>query len=427
MKKSFLTAAAFIAAAALTGCSAGAGAKNVNEKVPEEKQESQKEIDIWTRGSETDAVAELLRQAVSGYSEETGVKVNLQFIAFPDVVTKWNSAFASGTAPDIIDLGIGNIAERVNLGHLIPLDSYYESWEGKDDFIPAMKDLGSYQDKLYGISHRPDPQVFVYRKDLFEEAGLDASRPPKDWNEMLQYAEKLTIKDKDGNVERAGFAMPTKDARVLANSFIHQNGARLVDESANLPLFDQPEALELVQYMNQLHNLSTIFENDNWSENPILKGSAAMGYLPNKNFAQYIKENPDMEDKFGVAACVPNKEPATWCGVWLYGITSQSKDPDLAFDLISYLTSRDVLSKRMEETGIPTPYLSTAEAYIEMDPVLNQAVADAIECGYGNPKVTWSKVYEDTLDEMLEQVFYGVKTPEEALAAAQEKLLKETK
>lgn len=411
----------------LTGCSAGTEAKNVNEKVPEEKQESQKEIDIWTRGSETDAVAELLRQAVSDYSEKSGVKVNLQFIAFPDVVTKWNSAFASGTAPDIIDLGIGNIAERVNLGHLIPLDSYYETWEGKDDFIPAMKALGSYQDHLYGISHRPDPQVFVYRKDMFEEAGLDASRPPKDWSEMHEYAEKLTLKDKDGNVERAGFAMPTKDARVLANSFIHQNGAQLVDEKNNLPLFDKPEALELVQYMDSLHDLSTIFENDNWSENPILKGAAAMGYLPNKNFAQYIKENPDMAGKFGVAACVPNKEPATWCGVWLYGITSQSENPDLAFELISYLTSQEVLTKRMEETGIPTPYLSTADTYIEMDPVLNQAVADAVECGYGNPKVTWSKVYEDTLDEMLEQVFYGVKSPEEALAAAQEKLMKETK
>lgn len=39
---------------------------------------------------------------------------------------------------------------------------------------------------------------------MFREAGLNPDTPPADWDELLEYAEKLTVRDGDA-VTRAGF------------------------------------------------------------------------------------------------------------------------------------------------------------------------------------------------------------------------------
>jgi multiple sugar transport system permease protein len=39
-------------------------------------------------------------------------------------------------------------------------------------------------------------KALMYRKDLFFEAGLDPARPPKDWDELMTYARKMTDPDK---------------------------------------------------------------------------------------------------------------------------------------------------------------------------------------------------------------------------------------
>ena len=417
---------AMIMALATAGCMAGCGetkeAETVETKVAEESAEV---INLWTRGTETDATGPYLLEAVKKYEEETGIKVNVQFIPHDDVETKWNSAFASGTAPDVIDMGIVHIAGRVNLQHIIPLDEYYESWENKDQLIPAMKDLGTYNGKLYAIAHFPDPQIFAYRKDMFKEAGLDESRAPESWDELLEYAQKLTIKDENGEVTRAGIAVPMENTRFLANILIHQNGAVFADEDANLPTMDTPEAVECIEFLDSLQECSGMLASGNWSESPFFKDSAAMAYIPNGVLKNYLKENPDMKENIGMTACVPGKETATWCGVWFYGVTSQSKNPEMAFDLVSYLTSEAVLSSRVEMAGLPSAFRYNEDEYVDLDPEVNQAVMDAIACGYGNPKVSWAPLYEKVLDQLTEEVFYDVKTPEEALKDAQESLLAE--
>lgn len=419
---------AMVMALAVLGTTAGCGGEKDAEELnaKKEKKESEGEVlDLWTRGSETDATGPYLLEAVKKYEEKTGIKVNVQFIAHDDVITKWNSAFASGTAPDVIDMGIVHIAERANLKHIIPLDEYYEKWENKDQLIPAMKELGMYDGKQYAIAHFPDPQIFAYRKDMFEEAGLDPNHAPENWDQLLEYAEKLTVKDKNGNITRGGMAVPTVQARFIANILIHQNDAEFADEKTGLPTLDTPEALETIEFLDNLHEYSTTFENSNWGENPFLKDSAAMVYMPNGVLKNYLKENPDMKDKIGVSACVPEKQSATWCGVWFYGITSQAEDPEKAFDLLSYLTSEEVLESRVEMAGLPSAFTYNEDTYVELDPEINQAVMDAISCGYGNPKVSWSPLYEKALDQLTEEVFYDTKTPEEALKDAQESLMKE--
>ncbi len=421
-KKIALVLSCAMAASLFAACSENTG--NVTSMVNEEEGET-KVIEMWSRGTETDTHGPSLVKALQEFGEQHNVEVKYQFIPHDDAPTKWNAAFASSTAPDVMDIGISHMIERINLKHIVPLDDYMDQWEGKDDIYPAMLDLGTYDDHVYAIAQFPDPQIFVYRKDKFEAAGLDPESPPQNWEQMLEYAEKLTEYDENGNVSFAGFAMPTQAARFVANPMIRQNGALFADEENNQPTMVTPEAIETFEFMDDLYQYTTVYDGNQTDTNPMINDRGAMGYIPNGVISNYLSNNPDMADKFGFAANVPGKESASWCGVWFYTMTSQAEDPELAWELISYLTSTEVMKARVDEAGLPAPFQSVSDYFIEQNPEINTAIMDAVSCGAGNPKVSWSNLYEQELDAALESMFYGEKTAEEALAAAQENLLKE--
>ncbi|MFV0503486.1 MAG: ABC transporter substrate-binding protein [Lachnospirales bacterium] len=404
-----------------TGCSA----KTSSESKAPESSSKEKTLTVWSRGNETDRQSQAFKDAVIQFEEQEGATVDYQIIPHPDVVTKWNSAFASGTAPDVMDVGIVHIVERINLGHIVPLNDFVDTWAGKDDIYPQILDIGTMNENIYAIGHLPDPQVFMYRKDMFAEAGLDPETPPANWDELLEYAEKLTVKDEEGNITRGGIAVPTQSSRFMASILVRQNEGTFADETTGLPTMNSKEGIETLEFMSKLHEYSTIFDNGKSETIPLFLDSAAMGYVANSQLANYLEKNPDMVDKVGIIADVPGKTDAAWCGVWFYSITSQAENPELAWKFINFMTSKEILTDRIASTGLATPFASTAEEFIKLDPVLNEAIIGAIEVGAGNPKVSWAPLYEKALDTAGEEVFYGVKTPEEALNDAQTKLLEE--
>ena len=74
--------------------------------------------------------------------------------------------------------------------------------------MPTAFEVASYNGNKYGIAIGIEASFLLYRKDMFREAGLDPQNPPKNWDELLEYAEKLTVRDGD-TVTRAGFSIPT--------------------------------------------------------------------------------------------------------------------------------------------------------------------------------------------------------------------------
>ena len=38
-------------------------------------------------------------------------------------------------------------------------------------------------------------QVLYWNKAAFKEAGLDPNKPPENWDELVEYGKKLTVRD----------------------------------------------------------------------------------------------------------------------------------------------------------------------------------------------------------------------------------------
>jgi ABC-type glycerol-3-phosphate transport system substrate-binding protein len=78
--------------------------------------------------------------------------------------------------------------ESVWLGYLRPLDGLIP-----DEIIKASNPtlLSRFGGKTYRVGWYPLPMIWIYNKDLFDKAGLDADNPPKTWDEFLNACDKM--------------------------------------------------------------------------------------------------------------------------------------------------------------------------------------------------------------------------------------------
>jgi len=85
---------------------------------------------------------------------------------------------------------------------------------------------------IYALPFETDIRLLFYNKDLFVKAGLDPNRPPKTWNELWQYADKITKKDSKGDYEVLGFN--PMYAQSYFWMYVWGNGGDFLDKDGNL-------------------------------------------------------------------------------------------------------------------------------------------------------------------------------------------------
>ena len=109
------------------------------------------------------------------------------------------------------------------------------------------------QDKqVWALPLSMSVMVLTYRKDLFAEAGLDPERPPRDWDELLEYARKIT------RPSRNQYGLMMYGGQYLsygAYSLLVGNGGRAMERGEDgqwRATFDSPEVAESAAYLWRL-------------------------------------------------------------------------------------------------------------------------------------------------------------------------------
>ena len=103
-------------------------------------------------------------------------KINLVFVSPGAHDAEVNQAlrlsFASGYgAPDFFSANYASIPEFAKAGQLLDLEEKLAPWLG--DLTEGAKKLMLFQGKYVCLPTQPKPKLWFYRKDLFENAGID--------------------------------------------------------------------------------------------------------------------------------------------------------------------------------------------------------------------------------------------------------------
>ncbi len=292
-----------------------------------------------------------------------------------DFENKLNAAKLSGQAPDCVYIVLSSLAPWGVRGEFLVLDDYLAKWDERSDFLESALKVGKVGGKYMALGVAPAPVNFVYRKDLFEKAGLDPAKPPKNWKELRDYAEKLTKKDAKGNIVQSGIDMPTTDFYLnIAEPFMLMNGADVIDEVNLKPMLTDPAVAETLEYMYGFAKAGLSLPND-WQKKEtmaFMNGTSAMAFLQVDSVKALVKNKPELDGQVLYAPPLSNKETSAFCGYRLLAIMKGSKNPEATWEVMQAFVGMDETRRRMEQLGIVPIRKSLRDEFIKMNPAVNK-------------------------------------------------------
>jgi len=362
------------------------------------------------------------------------IKVTETFVPWGDIWTKAMAAVAAGSGmPDVLVEDRPQLFVRaknkvdISLAELCNRDGIDGS-----AFWPFTWAEAVVNGEPYGLPYETDIRVLFTNQYLLKEAGLDPERPPKDWDDLWAYADKVDKKEPDGKLLCAAF-WPTF-GNVGLDHWIWNNGGDFVDKDGN-PTLNTKEAVEALAWMKKWAD--RYGGKANWdafagtfgqgAQDGFMSSRVAMkvdiaGYMSFLNF--YDPRTPDKQRLLWTASpipCAPGKKPVSLSGGFALSIPQGVKNIEPAWEFIKYATFVGQASWARDTFAIPT-----IEKVAREDPVLNaepkwRFFIEAM--AYGRPGFT-HPCYPSMLEVLgpaLDAVWAGTMTPQEALDEAQKK------
>jgi sorbitol/mannitol transport system substrate-binding protein len=302
-------------------------------------------------------------QKLSSEFEKENPGTRLKFISLSENQARAKitmSAAMGGSEFDVSMISNFETPQWAKDGWLRNLSDYAKSTPGYDetDFIPSLRESLSYDGNMYAVPFYGESSFLMYRKDLFEQAGIRVNQDPNyqpTWQEVGQWAKQLKTAD------RAGICLRGKPGwgEVLAplDTVINTFGGRWFDERWNAQL-TSPQVRDAVNfYVNtikesgELGASSTGFQE---CANLFGQGQTAMWYDATSavSVLEDPKTYPDLVGKIGyLPAPIVEKPNSGWLYTWALGIPKGAKNPDGAWKFISWMTSKDYMKLVGEKLG----------------------------------------------------------------------------
>jgi len=149
-----------------------------------------------------------LAKTFNALHPEVNFSIDVVSIPYEGYEAKYSSAFEAKQGPGMFN-GMAHVwAGQFDVAAPMPKDI-----ADKLDsiLIGASRPYGVFGDQRYGIPVEGGNFMMMYiNVDRFKEAGLDPNNPPKTYDQMLEYAKKLTVYDKNGNIVKPGYGIRYK-------------------------------------------------------------------------------------------------------------------------------------------------------------------------------------------------------------------------
>ncbi|HEY8425147.1 MAG TPA: ABC transporter substrate-binding protein [Limnochordales bacterium] len=375
---------------------------------------------IWDAGPAREFIVDTVREFNATHRD---IEVKELGINFWDYWTKLQTATAAGISPDVALNDLGNVPQRAATGVIRPLDEFLAR-DGitLDTFWPATHPAIRWEGRVWALPLETDVRVFYYNKQAFREAGLDPERPPRTWDELVAYSDKLTIRDARGRLVRVGFSPTWGNLYFWTIAWL--NGGSFTDAQGRIKI-DHPANIEALEWMVErvhaygIRELSALESNfGGGAMSPFISGKVAMIGENNTFLANIRQYAPDMD--FGVSGLPYNRTPASWSNGFSIEISSKTRYPEAAWEFVKFLTSRQKQLQYARINGSMVGNVAAATADELMQDPFWRAIVDQMKVSRFRPfsmeAPTW---YDTVLQPEIDNALRGIKTPAQALRDAQ--------
>ncbi len=304
-------------------------------------------IRFWTTEEQPERLAKQQEMA-DQFKAETGTTVEVIPVTETDLGTRATAAFAAGDLPDVVYHPLQYALPWAEAG-ILDTEAATEVIEelGADTFAPGALGMAAFNGETASVPVDGWTQMVVYRKDLFDDAGLEA---PNSYANVLSALEKL-----HNPPEMYGFVAATKVdenfmSQVLEHVFL-ANGVSPVGPDGFQPL-DEAKTTEVLDFYKAISKASPPGELF-WKQSRELyfDGKAAMiiwsPFILDElaglrdSAPPTINDDPTSRDLAGKTGIVTtfsgpsNPDGAAWGDVRYFGITNDA-DTDAAMEFVKF-------------------------------------------------------------------------------------------
>ena len=277
---------------------------------------------------------------------------------------KLMTAIVGGVPPDVINQDRFTIGDWASRGTFMPLDGFLAQESGADavrgaDYYPAAWNEAVYKDQVYAIPTGIDDRMLMYNRELFRKAGLNPDKPPRTWDELRDYAKKLTKVNPDKTYASIGFIPNFGNSWFYIYSWM--NGGSFMSPDGKTCTLAAPENVTSMTFMKQLYDdlggygKVSVYQSGFQSGelDPFFTGKVAMvingdwmvgniaRYAPDLDFA--IAPPPSPAERIARQGRFAQEKDAhiTWTGGFSLAIPKGTAHPKEAWEFIRFLSSED--------------------------------------------------------------------------------------
>jgi multiple sugar transport system substrate-binding protein len=397
-----------------------------------------------------DMVKALLDDAVNKTrSNHPELGINLKYIELHDLspaATKEEmlKSISNGTHIDIISLDqiwLGEFAEKELL---TDLTNYTQKWGRTSDWYQSNLDGGVHKGKLYGIWFETDVRGIWYWKDLFDQANINPDML-KTWDGYIEAAKRLNTSLRPQGIEGVHLTGASHSPDVwypylwmLGGEITELRSGHPTKGSYWFPAYNSSEGVKAMEFIKAQVEAGIkpqktpvgIMEADREFASKKFAVMIEGSWMPSawSNLTREQVDNIGFIPMFPVSDNKTNN--STMMGGWELGIPVTSSHKNLAWEIIEHMLEPEILSPWLaEQRNLPTQTTlgegtnSYAEHLRKSIPFYDEMIS-MIPTGGSRPSIPEYQVIAEHISQALDDVYYGIKEPKQALDEAAAKSAK---
>lgn len=327
------------------------------------KADAKGALTVWVMGDSGTNFTKL----VAPFTKSTGIAVKVVAIPWGNVNQKLTTAIASGSGPDVVQIGLSALRTFADAGALMTLDKKLSAYPNlaAGNFAPGVAGKATaIKGKIVSVPWIADTRVLFYRSDLLAAAGITA--PPKTWAEWRADAKILTHSD----TGKYGYYIPQWD-NALPVELTWAAGGDVIDSKGDVNL-DTPAFHKAVDFYTGMYSDKSVPANSDFDQTQgFISGTTAM-LVSGPYLAQAIKTSaPDLKGKWNITTLPASKTNTSLFAGSNLGVWHNTKRPQGSLKLLDFLSKSSTQLRWYAIDGsLPTVKGALSDAKFRSDPLV---------------------------------------------------------
>lgn len=353
--------------------------------------------------------------------------------SYDETLIKTRAAIKAGKPPAAVIMSANFITDLKIENEAASLDGLIKA-DGKtndafmNQFWPALRGNAVLDGQVYAVPfHNSTPLLYI-NADHFRAAGLDPSKPPQTWSELLEAAKKLTKREGE-KVTQWGLSMPGNYDYLgwIVTALTMSNGGRYYNEDfPGEVYYDTPSMLGAVTYWRDLIEKYKVVPSGVVAGPAVttsfLAGQTSMMLLSTGSLT-HILSNAKFRVEVGFVPRNVRHAVAIGGASLIIPTGVEGARREAAWTLIKWMTNPEKSGWWSRATGYFAPNMAAYEL-----PEMKEYLAKAPQAKVAVEQLPFAKPWFATyktvpvrkaLEDEVQAVLSGKKSPKEALAAAQ--------